>query len=99
MSELSRRGFLSGIAACAIAPALPPMRALPMISDWPPIFAGSIGTYNGIIFRESTPMGDGGEIRFWSRIIEHDAAKYFHIEPSLVRDLVDYVDFSEDWED
>lgn len=49
MTDLSRRGFLGGVAACAVAAALP---ILPPPPPSPPIFAGSIGVYNGVLFRE-----------------------------------------------
>jgi hypothetical protein len=55
---VSRRNFLQGSAACAVVGAAP----LPVLADaapvmWsrnvtPPIFDGSIGSYQGVILRE-----------------------------------------------
>lgn len=50
---ISRRNFLRGASACAVAAALP----VPVLSNdyWPaggPIFKGSIGVYQGVILRE-----------------------------------------------
>lgn len=58
--DVSRRWFLSGAGACAAAAAIP-LPALPDMSllapyhvvTGPPIFDGAIGTYNGVIIRES----------------------------------------------
>jgi hypothetical protein len=53
--DISRRGFLGGVAAAAVVAALPIPAPLPesymMILESGPIFEGAVGVYNGVIFR------------------------------------------------
>lgn len=51
--NLSRRGFLSGLLASTAAAPL--ARALAQ-SD--PLFTGTLGQYNGVIFRKTLSVGD-----------------------------------------
>jgi|SRR5882724_3804819 len=82
--ELSRRNFLRGTAACAVAAAVP----LPVLAETiPPIFDGYIGTYNGVIIRQvenlywvdvpGTDMalrGSMSAISRWGRVFEKKMA-------------------------
>lgn len=54
--SISRRNFLSGSAACAVAAALPVLPgAAPVMwsrNVTPPIFEGAIGVYDGVVVRD-----------------------------------------------
>ncbi len=92
VTDISRRGFLSRIAAIALAPAIP-LRPLP---EFPPVFAGSIGVYNGVIIRElASGLSDSGYDRgFFASVIA--TSKY--IEPSTLLSLKG-TDWSVNWDD
>lgn len=72
MTDISRRGFLGGTAACAVAAALPVLVA-PELSgvainmayraSMPPIFDGAVGTYNGVLVREVWAIDLGAAAR------------------------------------
>lgn len=48
MTNISRRGFLGGVAAATAVAALP---APAPLGTMPRIFEGSIGVYNGVLIR------------------------------------------------
>lgn len=73
--SISRRNFLQGTAACAAAAAIPVPSLAPLAPLGSgvayragaayPLFAGEIGVYNGIIFREvpALPVASPGMLR------------------------------------
>lgn len=73
--SMTRRGFLKGILAAAVAPAIvrveslmplwtPPEFELPLN----PLFAGEVGQFNGFVIHSEAA-------RRWSRAIYHEASK------------------------
>jgi len=68
--SISRRNFLRGVSACAVAAALPPVAVeadsgVAIAARYfagGPIFDGSIGTYQGVVLRKGYPYLSTGAL-------------------------------------
>lgn len=83
--SISRRNFLTGSAACAVA-ALPAMPdAVPVMwsrNVTPTIFEGAIGTYQGVIIREAVDLRETARRRLVDWYVQKFTGEIINGRPS-----------------